>query len=63
MVWNLIRLVILFWVIRVIYKWYRGYNELQRRRQFDAGRRAERNKDNPKFRDDAGDYIDYEELK
>jgi hypothetical protein len=65
MVWNLLRLFLIFWVLRLIYRWYRGYVELERRRAYEQGaRKNQAVKPNPKLDDDrVGDYIDYEELK
>jgi hypothetical protein len=65
MVWNLLRLFLVFWVLRLIYRWYRAYVELERRRAYDQGaQKNQSSKPNQKLDDDrVGDYIDYEELK
>lgn len=64
MVWNVIRVIFFIWLIRVIYKWYQGYRELERRRAYDAGRQSARKKNPSRLNDDdTGEYIDYEEIK
>jgi hypothetical protein len=64
MVFNIIRVIVFIWLIRVIYKWYQGYRELERRRAYDAGRQSAQKKKTPRLNDDdSGEYIDYEEIK
>lgn len=64
MVLNVIRVIVFIWLIRVIYKWYRGYRELERRRAYDAGRQSTGKKNPTRLNDDdSGDYIDYEEIR
>lgn len=65
MVWNLLRLFLVFWVLRLIYRWYRAYVELERRRAYEEEAHKNRAPKTPQRLDDdrVGDYIDYEELK
>lgn len=63
MVWNVIRVIVLVWVVRVIYKWYTAYREAEKRKAYNAGMRDAHKRKNNGNDDDQGDYIDYEEIK
>lgn len=64
MIWNVIRIVLLIWVVRVIYKWYSAYREIERRKAYERGRRdAGVNPTSPNNDTPSGEYIDFEELK
>jgi hypothetical protein len=63
MIWNVIRIVLLIWIVRVIYKWYSAYREMERRKVYNAGRRSASRQPNRVHDDHDDEYIDYEEIK
>lgn len=63
MVWNVIRLILLIWIVRVIYKWYSAYRENEKRKAYEAGVRDAHRRKNGGNDNNSGDYIDYEEIK
>lgn len=62
---NVIKILALLWVLRLLFRWYQGYRENQRRKEYDAGRRAAKDDSSRRKPDDQslGEYVDYEEVK
>lgn len=63
MVLNVIRVIVILWVVRLIYKWYTAYRESEKRKAYQAGLRDAHRRKKKGDDSDQGDYIDYEEIK
>ncbi len=72
MIWNLLRLAFIAWVIYTAVKWYNRWRAFEKKRAYEAGRAAERqrrqqgggsSKASSMNSDNLGEYVDYEEVK